>query len=88
MNSHSFDQQQMAQHVLTQFEEHPDAWTRVPDVLERSSFPQSKVLSPTKGVFIIADSVFVVHRLADSRKAHCDAMENTTRWTEIRQVVR
>ena len=36
-------QQQMAQRVLTQFEEHPDAWTRVPEILERSSFPQSKV---------------------------------------------
>jgi hypothetical protein len=41
-------QQHMAQQLLTQFEEHPDAWTRVPDVLERSSFPQSKVLSMTK----------------------------------------
>ena len=33
----------MAQQVLTQFEEHPDSWTRVPDILERSSFPQAKV---------------------------------------------
>lgn len=29
--------------MLTQFQEHPDSWTRVPDILERSSFPQSKV---------------------------------------------
>lgn len=36
-------QQQMAQQVLTQFQEHQDAWTRVPDILERSSFPQTKV---------------------------------------------
>ena len=36
-------QQQMAQQVLTQFQEHPDAWTRVPEILERSSFPQTKV---------------------------------------------
>jgi hypothetical protein len=77
----------MAQHVLTQFEEHPDAWTRVPDVLERSSFPQSKVLFPPKGGSTMADSVFAVHRLANSRKAHRDAMENTTRRTEIRQVI-
>ncbi|KAG6841670.1 Exportin-1 [Blastosporella zonata] len=34
---------QLAQQVLTQLEEHPDAWTRVPDILERSDFPQSKV---------------------------------------------
>lgn len=36
-------QQQMAQQVLTQFQENPDAWTRVPDILERASNPQSKV---------------------------------------------
>jgi exportin-1 len=36
-------QQQLAQQVLTRFQEHPDAWTRVPDILEHSSFPQSKV---------------------------------------------
>lgn len=29
--------------VLTQFQEHPEAWTRVPDILERSTFPQAKV---------------------------------------------
>lgn len=33
----------MAQQVLTQFQEHPDSWTRVPDILEKSSFPQAKV---------------------------------------------
>ncbi|KAI6022703.1 CRM1 C terminal-domain-containing protein [Pisolithus marmoratus] len=37
-------EQQMAQQVLTQFEEHPDAWTRVPDIMERSNFPQSKYI--------------------------------------------
>ncbi|EDR11305.1 uncharacterized protein LACBIDRAFT_315997 [Laccaria bicolor S238N-H82] len=36
--------QQMAQQILTQFQEHPDSWTRVPDILERSSFPQSKFI--------------------------------------------
>ncbi|KAF9466324.1 CRM1 C terminal-domain-containing protein [Collybia nuda] len=35
---------QIAQQVLTQLEEHPDSWTRVPDILERSSFPQSKYI--------------------------------------------
>lgn len=33
----------MAQQVLTQFQEHPDSWTRVPDILDKSSFPESKV---------------------------------------------
>ncbi|KAJ7738510.1 CRM1 C terminal-domain-containing protein [Mycena maculata] len=37
-------EQQMAQQVLTQFQEHPDAWTRVPDILEKSSFPQAKYI--------------------------------------------
>ncbi|KAF9818890.1 hypothetical protein IEO21_02428 [Rhodonia placenta] len=37
-------EQQMAQQVLTQFQDNPDAWTRVPDVLERSSFPQTKYI--------------------------------------------
>ncbi|KAF8738531.1 hypothetical protein AX14_011182 [Amanita brunnescens Koide BX004] len=37
-------ERRMAQQVLTQFQEHPDAWTRVPDILERSSYPQSKYI--------------------------------------------
>ncbi|KAJ7632457.1 CRM1 C terminal-domain-containing protein [Roridomyces roridus] len=37
-------ERQMAQQVLTQFQEHPDAWTRVPDILEKSSFPQAKYI--------------------------------------------
>lgn len=44
-NRHPDIQRQMAQQILTQFQEHPDAWTRVPDILERSSYPQSKVVS-------------------------------------------
>ncbi|KAH8117546.1 CRM1 C terminal-domain-containing protein [Phellopilus nigrolimitatus] len=37
-------EQQVAQQVLTQFEEHPDSWSRVPEILERSSFQQSKYI--------------------------------------------
>ncbi|KAJ7285677.1 CRM1 C terminal-domain-containing protein [Mycena rebaudengoi] len=37
-------EQQLAQQVLTQFQEHPDAWQRVPDILERSTFPQAKYI--------------------------------------------
>ena len=47
-------QQQMAQQILTQFQEHPDSWTRVPDILERSSFPQSKVKT---GYFTCLDQI-------------------------------
>jgi hypothetical protein len=38
-----FFQRQVAQQILTQFQEHPDAWTRVPEILEHSSNPQAKV---------------------------------------------
>ncbi|OBZ75216.1 Exportin-1 [Grifola frondosa] len=37
-------EQQMAQQVLTQFQENPESWTRVPDILERSSFQQTKYI--------------------------------------------
>ncbi|KAJ7693168.1 CRM1 C terminal-domain-containing protein [Mycena rosella] len=37
-------EQQTAQLVLTQFEEHPESWTRVPEILEKSTFPQSKFI--------------------------------------------
>ncbi|KAH8117543.1 CRM1 C terminal-domain-containing protein [Phellopilus nigrolimitatus] len=37
-------ERQMAQRVLTQFQEHPDAWSRVPDILERSTLQQSKYI--------------------------------------------
>ncbi|KAN0141347.1 CRM1 C terminal domain containing protein [Lactarius tabidus] len=36
--------QQVAQQILTQFQEHPDAWTRVPDIMERSSYSQTKFI--------------------------------------------
>ncbi|KAF8652765.1 hypothetical protein AX16_004260 [Volvariella volvacea WC 439] len=40
----SGNDQQLAQQVLTQFQEHPDAWIRVPDIMERSSYPQTKFI--------------------------------------------
>lgn len=36
-------QQQEAQRTLTQFQEHPDAWQRVPAILETSTNLQAKV---------------------------------------------
>lgn len=36
-------QQGMAQQILTQFQDHPESWTRVPDILEKAGFPQTKV---------------------------------------------
>ncbi|KAJ3856299.1 CRM1 C terminal-domain-containing protein [Lentinula lateritia] len=37
-------EQQMAQQVLTRFEENPDSWTKVPSILENSNFPQAKYI--------------------------------------------
>lgn len=36
-------QQKMAGQVLPQFQEHPDAWQRVPAILQQSSSAQTKV---------------------------------------------
>ncbi|KAF7295071.1 Importin N-terminal domain-containing protein [Mycena indigotica] len=38
-------EQAAAQEVLTRFQENTDAWTRVPDILERSTFSQSKYIA-------------------------------------------
>ncbi|KAJ1026770.1 hypothetical protein NDA16_002067 [Ustilago loliicola] len=37
--------QRMAQQTLAQFQEHPDAWQRVPAILQQSSSPQTKYIS-------------------------------------------
>lgn len=37
-------EQQRAQQILTQFQEHPDAWQRVPEIIERTQVPQNKYL--------------------------------------------
>ncbi|KAK9333877.1 hypothetical protein V1520DRAFT_330828 [Lipomyces starkeyi] len=39
------DQQKAAQQVLTQFQEHPDAWTRVDQILQKSNNPQTKYIA-------------------------------------------
>jgi hypothetical protein len=36
-------QRQQAQQVLTQFEENPDSWTKVPEILDNAKVAQSKV---------------------------------------------
>ncbi|CEQ43154.1 SPOSA6832_05061, partial [Sporobolomyces salmonicolor] len=38
-------QQAQAQTVLTQFQDHPDAWQRVPEILDRSSNAQTKYIA-------------------------------------------
>ena len=62
-------QQQMAQQVLTQFQEHPDSWTRVPDILDKSSFPESKVGYSVNRMRNRSNMV-IVHWSSNSRKAY------------------
>lgn len=38
-------QQAQAQTVLTTFQDHPDAWQKVPEILERSTSPQTKYIA-------------------------------------------
>ncbi|KAF8333931.1 CRM1 C terminal-domain-containing protein [Cantharellus anzutake] len=38
------DEQKRAQQIMTQFQEHPDAWQRVPEIIERTQVPQNKYL--------------------------------------------
>ncbi|KAJ4466777.1 armadillo-type protein [Lentinula lateritia] len=37
-------ERQAAQAALTQFQEHPESWTRVPEILQKSSYPQTKYI--------------------------------------------
>ncbi|KAJ3874543.1 Crm1-F1 [Lentinula edodes] len=37
-------ERQAAQTALTQFQEHPESWTRVPEILQKSSYPQTKYI--------------------------------------------
>lgn len=38
-------QQAQAQTVLTQFQEHPESWQKVPEILERSASTQTKYIA-------------------------------------------
>jgi hypothetical protein len=71
----------MAQQILTQFQEHPDAWQRVPAILQQAANAQTKVSrlayrsSCRRAHSNLAFLPSVVHRSSDSRKAHHDAVE-------------
>lgn len=67
-------QQQLAQQILTQFQDSPEAWTRVPDVLERSSFPQTKV-RPDPLNHHLASSLCAVHWPANPGEADYHEVE-------------
>ncbi|KAG1415448.1 hypothetical protein G6F58_006479 [Rhizopus delemar] len=38
----SGQEQQIAQQILTQFQDHEEAWTKVDGILEKSNVPQTK----------------------------------------------
>lgn len=78
----------MAQQVLTQFQENPDAWTRVPDILERSSFPQTKVrvLRIACRVYVLTDQIYAVYRAPDLGEAHYNEVEVASRGSAARSV--
>lgn len=73
----------MAQQVLTQFEEHPDSWSRVPDILERSSYPQSKVFCSVSSIVLWLKGL-VVHWNSNPGEAHPDEMEGAAGWAATR----
>lgn len=60
-------QQQAAQQFLNQFKENSESWTRVPDILERSGYQQSKASNDTlTHAFTDPSCSYSVYRLADT----------------------
>ncbi|EGC37009.1 hypothetical protein DICPUDRAFT_46785 [Dictyostelium purpureum] len=59
-----------SQTILAQFQEHPDAWTRVDMILEQSSVPQTKFLG-----LVIMDSL-IRYRWKSLPKEQCDGIKN------------
>lgn len=70
--------QKMAQQALAQFQEHPDAWQRVPAILQQSSSAHTKVIFHMRYSFVasVTDLVYLsVHCPPDLGQAHRDEME-------------
>jgi len=67
----------MAQQILTQFEEHPDAWTKVPDILERSSFPQAKVTLQSLFFALHHSEIVPVYWSSNTREVNINSMEDS-----------
>lgn len=77
----------MAQQVLTQFQEHTDSWTRVPDILEKSSYHQSKVGKIVSCRVARHNHQRTVYRSPNIRETDSDEVENPPGWTAARYVV-
>jgi hypothetical protein len=68
----------MAQTIITQFQDHPDAWSRVDAILAKSPSLQAKV-----GFFVFVATVIIcyglwclVHRAASTRKNDSKSLED------------
>ena len=59
------EQQQQAQRVLAQFQEHPDAWQRVPPILETSSSQNTKVSLHYRGDQGQADEQYIALQILE-----------------------
>ena len=77
-------QQHAAQQTLAQFQEHPDAWQRVPMILEGSNSSQAKVRSRVAlpdppiahdRLFNTNCPPYTVYRSSNPREAYSDALE-------------
>lgn len=81
-------QQRMADQILTQLKQHPDAWTRVDTILEYSNNQQTKVLwTGNLWFFFLKDFLTIYIRVCvffiivlcvtNTWSSHQDAMENS-----------
>lgn len=81
----SLHQQRMADQILTQLKQHPDAWTRVDTILEFSNNQQTKVgfnIWIFHKIYIffwfILMILIPVFRAPNTRISHQDAMESSS----------
>lgn len=77
-------QSAMAQQVLTQFQDNPESWTRVPEILEKSSFPQAKVNQVSYSSYSKLDLLATVHRSSNFRETNPNKVEDSSRRSTAR----
>lgn len=91
-------QQRMADQILTQLKQHPDAWTRVDTILEYSNNQQTKVhyglplVQFSEGSYFWGHvlNFFPVFRAPNTRSSDQDTMESSpsrTMWRLVLQVL-
>jgi hypothetical protein len=66
----------LADQVLTQFQQHEEAWTRVDGILQASNNPQTKVtISKEKGRTAADIFRFIVYFITNTRKVCSNTLE-------------